>query len=165
VTDKLFESFSRKSTLLVSSCYRQRHGAMSSAREKTMRKSRLKVEETAYYHCMSRVIEQRFIMGEREKEYFVNLMRKLAAFSGLRILTYCVMSNNTSTSSCRCPAVSRYPIGSYSNACGHYIRPAVWHRLHSNSRSTDMRVIMRRLNGSRRRIPTACTTSRHTSRL
>jgi REP element-mobilizing transposase RayT len=59
-----------------------------------MRKSRLKLQETAYYHCMSRVIEKRFIMGEREKEYFVNLMRKLAAFSGLRILTYCVMSNH-----------------------------------------------------------------------
>jgi putative transposase len=59
-----------------------------------MRKSRLKLDETAYYHCMSRVIEQRFIMGEREKEYFVNLMRKLAEFSGLHILTYCVMSNH-----------------------------------------------------------------------
>lgn len=59
-----------------------------------MRKSRLKVEEDAYYHCMSRVIEQRFIMGDREKEYFINLMRKLAEFSGLRILTYCVMSNH-----------------------------------------------------------------------
>jgi REP element-mobilizing transposase RayT len=59
-----------------------------------MRKSRLKMDETAYYHCMSRVIEQRFIMGEREKEYFVNLMRNLAEFSGLRILTYCVMSNH-----------------------------------------------------------------------
>ncbi len=59
-----------------------------------MRKSRLKVEETAYYHCMSRVIEQRFIMGEREKEYFVNLMCNLAEFSGLRILTYAVLSNH-----------------------------------------------------------------------
>jgi REP element-mobilizing transposase RayT len=59
-----------------------------------MRKSRLKLEETSYYHCMSRVIEQRFIMGEREREYFVNQMRNLAVFSGLRILTYCVMSNH-----------------------------------------------------------------------
>ncbi len=48
--------------------------SLSSAKEKAMRKSRLKLEETAYYHCMSRVIEQRYIMGEREKEYFVNLM-------------------------------------------------------------------------------------------
>jgi hypothetical protein len=35
------------------------------------------MEETAYYHCLSRVIEQRFIMGDREKEYFVNLMCNL----------------------------------------------------------------------------------------
>ena len=59
-----------------------------------MRKSRLKLADTGYYHCMSRIIEQRFIMGDREKEYFVQLMRKLAAFSGLRILTYSVMSNH-----------------------------------------------------------------------
>ncbi len=59
-----------------------------------MRKSRLKCEQTGYYHCMSRVIEQRFIMGDREKEYFVRLMRNLADFSGLRILTFCVMSNH-----------------------------------------------------------------------
>ncbi len=59
-----------------------------------MRKSRLKFEGTGYYLCMSRVIEQRFIMGTCEKEYFVQLMRDLADFSGLRILTYCVMSNH-----------------------------------------------------------------------
>ena len=52
------------------------------------------MKETAYYHCMSRVIEQRFIMGEREKEYFVNLMRKLLEFSGLRIMTYAILSNH-----------------------------------------------------------------------
>ena len=66
---------------------------MNTGRHK-MRKSRLKLEDTGYYHCMSRIIEQRFIMGDREKEYFVQLMRKLAAFSGLHILTYCVMSNH-----------------------------------------------------------------------
>jgi len=43
---------------------------------------------------MSRTIEKRFIMGEREKEYFVELMRNLAQFSGLRILTYSIMSNH-----------------------------------------------------------------------
>ena len=59
-----------------------------------MRKSRLKLEGTGYYHCMSRTIEKRFIMGEREKEYFVELMRNLAQFSGLRILTYSIMSNH-----------------------------------------------------------------------
>jgi len=59
-----------------------------------MRKSRLKFEGTGYYHCMSRIIEKRFIMGDREKEYFVELMRNLAEFSGLRILTYSVLSNH-----------------------------------------------------------------------
>jgi REP element-mobilizing transposase RayT len=39
---------------------------------------------------------KRFIMGDREKEYFVELMRNLAEFSGLRILTYSVLSNHFS---------------------------------------------------------------------
>jgi REP element-mobilizing transposase RayT len=59
-----------------------------------MRKSRLKFEGTGYYHCMSRIIEKRFIMGDLEKEKFVELMRNLAEFSGLRILTYSVLSNH-----------------------------------------------------------------------
>ena len=59
-----------------------------------MRKSRLKFEGSGHYHCMSRVIEKRFIMGNHEKEYFVERMRNLAIFSGLRVLTYCIMSNH-----------------------------------------------------------------------
>ncbi len=49
---------------------------------------------TNYYHCMSRVIERRFIFEEEEKEYFVQIMRRLAKFSGIKVLTYCLMSNH-----------------------------------------------------------------------
>ena len=79
-----------------------------------MRKSRLTFAGGGYYHCMSRVIEQRFIMGEREREYFVNLMRKLAEFSGLRILTYCVMSNHF-----LCPSRSATPRAGLRPAATH----------------------------------------------
>ncbi len=51
-------------------------------------------EGRSFYHCMSRVIERRFIFKEDEKEYFVRIMRRLAAFSGVRILTYSLMSNH-----------------------------------------------------------------------
>ena len=51
-------------------------------------------EGTNYYHCMSRVIERRFIFEEEEKEYFVRIMRLLANFSGVKVLTYCIMSNH-----------------------------------------------------------------------
>lgn len=59
-----------------------------------MRRARIKVEGTAYYHCMSRIIEHRFIMGETEKERFRQIMRQQEGFTGLEILTYCIMDNH-----------------------------------------------------------------------
>ena len=59
-----------------------------------MRQPRIKGEGTSYYHCLSRVVDRRFIFGEEEKEHFVALMRKLEAFHGMRVVTYCVMSNH-----------------------------------------------------------------------
>jgi len=50
--------------------------------------------ERNYYHIMSRVIEQRFIFGNEEKQFFLSLMRRLEKFMGVRILTYCIMSNH-----------------------------------------------------------------------
>jgi len=47
-----------------------------------------------YYHIMSRVIEGRFIFEAEEKRFFHYFMRKLERFMGVRILTYCIMSNH-----------------------------------------------------------------------
>lgn len=47
-----------------------------------------------YYHAFSRVVNRDFIFGDLEKEFFRRTMRKLEAFTGLRILTYCIMSNH-----------------------------------------------------------------------
>lgn len=46
------------------------------------------------YHCISRVVDRRFIFGEREMVYFHSTMRKLEAFLGVRVLSYCLMSNH-----------------------------------------------------------------------
>jgi len=59
-----------------------------------MRTPRIRGEGLSYYHCVSRVVDQRFIFQDHEREYFVSLMRKLEAFSGMRVVTYCVMSNH-----------------------------------------------------------------------
>jgi putative transposase len=59
-----------------------------------MRRPRIKAEGAGYYHCMSRIIERRHILGDSEKERLHKLMRGLAAFGGLDILTYCFMSNH-----------------------------------------------------------------------
>ena len=64
-----------------------------------MRLPRIKAEGPAFYHCVSRVVEGRFIFqttagGSVEAEHFVGLMRRLEAFSGVRVLTYGLMSNH-----------------------------------------------------------------------
>jgi putative transposase len=64
-----------------------------------MRFPRVKAEGQSFYHCVSRVVEGRFIFqttghGSVEAERFVQLMRRLEAFTGVRILTYALMANH-----------------------------------------------------------------------
>ncbi len=48
----------------------------------------------AIYHCISRVVDRRFVLGDCEREHFRMLMRMYENFSGCRILFYCIMSNH-----------------------------------------------------------------------
>jgi REP element-mobilizing transposase RayT len=48
----------------------------------------------AIYHCISRVVDRRFVFGERECEAFRMHMRMYENFSGCRVLSYCLMSNH-----------------------------------------------------------------------
>ena len=61
-----------------------------------MRSARLKQEKgtVGYYHCISRVVDRQFVLGEVEKEELVSLMRRYEAFCGVKVITYCVMSNH-----------------------------------------------------------------------
>jgi putative transposase len=59
-----------------------------------MRGARIKADGAGYYHCMSRIIEGRYVLGEREKRRFLRNMRKLEAFCDLQILTYSVLDNH-----------------------------------------------------------------------
>lgn len=62
-----------------------------------MRTARLKVPEdwpVGHYHCVSRIVDRRFIFGPEEKDHFVQLMREYEAFSEVRVLTFCLMSNH-----------------------------------------------------------------------
>jgi len=59
-----------------------------------MRQARIRGEGLCYYHCLSRVVDRQFILGDEEREHFVVLMRKLEVFLGLRVVTYAVMSNH-----------------------------------------------------------------------
>src|ERR1700751_5011684 len=64
-----------------------------------MRIPRVKAEDQSFYHCISSVVEGRFIFqttghGSLEAERFVQLMRRLEAFTGVRILNYALMANH-----------------------------------------------------------------------
>lgn len=48
----------------------------------------------AIYHCVNRVVDRQFIFGPREKDKFIEFMRMYEAFTGIRILAHCVMSNH-----------------------------------------------------------------------
>src|SRR5438105_4435071 len=62
-----------------------------------MRRPRLKAPqqyEIAHYHCISRVVDRQFLLGADEKEKFIELMRLYERLCGVRVITYCVMSNH-----------------------------------------------------------------------
>ena len=59
-----------------------------------MRTARLKEEGKACYHCMSRIVDRQFLMNNSEKGKLRNLMRGLAVFSGIKVLTYCFLDNH-----------------------------------------------------------------------
>jgi hypothetical protein len=66
-----------------------------------MRFPRVKVNGQGFYHCVSRVVEGRFIFGtsghsSAEAERFIKLMRCLEAFCGIHVLTYVLTSTTDS---------------------------------------------------------------------
>ena len=58
-------------------------------------RKRLLVEGSpAVYHVVSRTACQSFLFSDLEKEAFRKALRKQAAFAGIEVLTFCVMSNH-----------------------------------------------------------------------
>ena len=62
-----------------------------------MRMRRLKIHPDrpiGFYHCLSRVVDRRFVLGDSEKAKFIEFMREYEAFCGVEVLSYCVLSNH-----------------------------------------------------------------------
>lgn len=59
-----------------------------------IRRLKLGSHSCAYYHCMTRTVNGARLFGDREKEILRKMIWQLADFSGLQVLTYCVMSNH-----------------------------------------------------------------------
>ena len=58
------------------------------------RKRLLIDDQVAIYHIVTRTTCQQFLFGPEEREVFCNLLMKQAGFSGVEVLSYCVMSNH-----------------------------------------------------------------------
>jgi putative transposase len=52
------------------------------------------LEKPVIYHCISRVVDRRFVFENAEREHFRMFMRMQENFSGCRVLSYCIMSNH-----------------------------------------------------------------------
>jgi len=49
---------------------------------------------TGFYHCISRVVDRNFVFGESEREVFRKTLRQVEAFSGVRVVTWTILSNH-----------------------------------------------------------------------
>lgn len=52
------------------------------------------MDGTAVYHCISRTVAGDFLFDETAKECWCAMLKKVAAFSGVEVLAYCMMSNH-----------------------------------------------------------------------
>jgi putative transposase len=59
-----------------------------------MRTARLLGTGRSFYHVMSRVVDRRMVFEGKDKEIFRKILRNQEAFTGVRIVTYCLMSNH-----------------------------------------------------------------------
>lgn len=60
-----------------------------------MRTARCKISgETAVYHCITRVVGGEMLLHRREKEVLRKMLWQVAAFCGVEVMGYCVMSNH-----------------------------------------------------------------------
>ncbi|MFP4157128.1 MAG: transposase [Opitutales bacterium] len=58
-----------------------------------MRRKRIRMEG-AVYHCMTRTVNGERLFGDREKEVLRKMLWQVADFSGVEVLTYCLMGNH-----------------------------------------------------------------------
>ncbi|MDD4061533.1 MAG: hypothetical protein PHW08_12645 [Kiritimatiellae bacterium] len=59
-----------------------------------MRMRRMVAEGVGYYHVISRIAGQLFLVDDREKDVLMRLMFDVAVFSGVEVLTFALMDNH-----------------------------------------------------------------------
>lgn len=69
-----------------------------------MRRKRIKAEGCGVYHCISRAVAGAFLFDDAAREQLRRMLWRVAAFSGVEVLTYCVLSNHFHVLVRVCPA-------------------------------------------------------------
>ncbi len=59
-----------------------------------MRTARIIGNGASYYHCMSRIIQGQMLLNDSEKERFRKIVRAVAEFAGIEVMTYALMTNH-----------------------------------------------------------------------
>lgn len=59
-----------------------------------MRTARIIGDGASYYHCMSRIVHGHMWLNDMEKERFRKIMRTVANFAGVEVMTYALMTNH-----------------------------------------------------------------------
>ena len=59
-----------------------------------MRTARVIGRGASYYHCISRIVDKQMLLNRFEKERFNQILRKVAIFCGVEVLTYALMDNH-----------------------------------------------------------------------
>ena len=52
------------------------------------------LRSSSHYHCISRVVDRNFVFQEHERDVFRKIMRQVEGFSGVRVLTWTILSNH-----------------------------------------------------------------------
>ena len=47
-----------------------------------------------YFHVISRIVGRALILGEQEKSFFLNTLRRFEGFTGVEVLSLCIMDNH-----------------------------------------------------------------------
>ena len=52
------------------------------------------VRHSSHYHCVSRVVDRNFVFQSHEREVFLKILRQVESFSGVRVVTWTMLSNH-----------------------------------------------------------------------
>ena len=90
----MFQVFSEMGVCVSFYISRGHYWIVDPEKESIMRMPRIKESTGAYYHLISRIIQRQRLLNSTERQRFCEIMRAAEGFSGIRILTYAVLSNH-----------------------------------------------------------------------